>query len=132
MVRYLSVTEVLDLHQRLITQSGGREGLRDQAALISAVRQPQMQFGGEELYPSISEKAAALGFALIRNHPFVDGNKRVGHAAMEVFLILNGWEIEAEVDEQEGLVMDVASGGVERDELAEWVSNHLVRREAST
>lgn len=132
MVRYLSVTEVFDLHQRLITQSGGSEGLRDQAALISAVRQPQMEFGGEELSPSISEKAAALGFALIRNHPFVDGNKRVGHAAMEVFLILNGWEIEAEVDEQERLVLDVAAGGVERDELTEWLSNHLVRREAST
>ena len=58
MVRYLSVTEVFDLHQRLIAQSGGSEGLRDQAALISAVRQPQMEFGGEELYPSISEKAA--------------------------------------------------------------------------
>ena len=126
------MTEVFDLHQRLITQSGGSEGLRDQAALISAVRQPQMEFGGEELSPSISEKAAALGFALIRNHPFVDGNKRVGHAAMEVFLILNGWEIEAEVDEQERLVLDVAAGGVERDELTEWLSNHLVRREAST
>jgi len=91
-----------------------------------------MQFGGEELYPSISEKAAALGFALIRNHPFVDGNKRVGHAAMEVFLILNGWEIEADVDEQERLVLDVADGGVGRDELTKWLSNHLVRREAST
>jgi len=130
-VRYLSVTEVFDLHQRLTTQSGGSEGLRDQAALISAVRQPQMQFGGEELYPSISEKAAALGFALIRNHPFVDGNKRVGHAAMEVFLILNGWEIEADVDEQERLVLEVAAGEVGRDELTEWLSNHLVRREAS-
>lgn len=128
MVRYLSVTEVFDLHQRLITQSGGSEGLRDQGALASAVRQPQMQFGGEELYPSISEKAAALGFALIRNHPFVDGNKRVGHAAMEVFLILNGWEIEAEVDVQERPVLDVADGAVGRDELTEWLSNHLVRR----
>ena len=75
-MRYLTVTEVLDLHRRLIEQSGGSRGLRDRGVLVSAVRQPQMQFGGEELYASIAEKAAALGYALIQNHPFVDGNKR--------------------------------------------------------
>jgi len=110
-VRYLSVTEVLDLHRRLLDTSGGRPGLRDRGALVSAVRQPQMQFGGEELYSSLAEKAAALGYALIQNHPFVDGNKRVGHASMEVFLRLNGWQINASVDRQERLILDVAAGG---------------------
>ena len=126
-MRYLSVTEVLDLHRRLLEQSGGSPGLRDRGALVSAVRQPQMQFGGEELYPSIEEKAAALGFALIQNHPFVDGNKRTGHASMEVFLRLNGWEIVASVDEQERLAINIADGTVSRDELAEWLSAHVER-----
>jgi death-on-curing protein len=126
-VRYLSVTEVLDLHRRLIEQSGGSPGLRDRGALVSAVRQPQMQFGGEELYSSLAEKAAALGFALIQNHPFVDGNKRTGHASMEVFLRLNGREIIASVDEQERLAINVADGTFSRDELAEWLSAHVER-----
>jgi death-on-curing protein len=86
-----------------------------------------MGFGGEELYSSLTEKAAALGFALIRNHPFVDGNKRTGHASMEVFLRLNGWEIVASVDEQERLVIDAADGTASRDELAEWLSGHVER-----
>lgn len=126
-MRYLSVTEVLDLHRRLIETSGGSPGLRGRGALVSAVRQPQMQFGGEELYSSIAEKAAALGFALIQNHPFVDGNKRVGHASMEVFLRLNGWEITASVEEQERLILDVAAGAVGRNELTEWISAHIER-----
>jgi len=86
-----------------------------------------MQFGGEELYTSTVEKAAALGFALIQNHPFVDGNKRVGHASMEVFLRLNGWEINASIGEQERLILDVAAGGIGRDELTEWLSTHVER-----
>jgi len=126
-VRYLSVTEVLDLHRRLIETSGGSPGLRDRGALVSAVRQPQMQFGGEELHSSTVEKAAALGFALIQNHPFVDGNKRTGHASMEVFLRLNGWKIVASVDEQERLAIKVADGTASRDELAEWFSAHIER-----
>jgi death-on-curing protein len=90
-----------------------------------------MQFGGEELYSSLAEKASALGYALIQNHPFVDGNKRVGHASMEVFLRLNGWQINASVDEQERLVLDVASGAVGRDELTEWLSTHVERLQST-
>ncbi len=86
-----------------------------------------MQFGGEELHSSIAEKAAAIGFTLVQNHPFVDGNKRVGHASMEVFLRLNGWETVASVDEQERLILDVAGGTVSRDELTEWLSAHVER-----
>jgi death-on-curing protein len=92
-MRYLSIDEVFSLHSLLIAHSGGTSGLRDRGALESAVAQPEASFGGEELYPSLSEKAAALGHSLIQNHPFVDGNKRIGHGAMEVFLLLNGYEI---------------------------------------
>ena len=125
-MRYLSLQEVISLHSNLIAQSGGSSGLRDRGALESAVAQPEASFGGKELYPDLASKAAALGHSLIQNHPFVDGNKRVGHAAMEVFLLLNGYEIDASVDEQETVIIDVASGNVSRIELSEWISKHMV------
>ena len=80
MIRYLTLEEVLELHRLALAQAGGLAGVRDLGALDSALAQPQMAFGGQELYPSLREKAAALGFSLVCNHPFVDGNKRVGHA----------------------------------------------------
>jgi death-on-curing protein len=87
-----------------------------------------MTFGGEDLYPTIIGKAAALGFSLIRNHPFVDGNKWTGHAAMEIFLILNGYEIDASVDEQEHIILELAAGELERMEFNEWLQTHVVKR----
>ena len=83
-MRYLTLDEVVELHRQLIEQSGGMAGLRSMDGLESSLAQPLMTFGGEDLYPSLVEKASALGYSLIQNHPFVDGNKRVGHAAMEV------------------------------------------------
>jgi death-on-curing protein len=124
-MRYLTVEEVLELHARLLEQSGGSGEVRDLGALASAVERPRMTFGGEELYPTVAEKAAVLGFALARTHPFVDGNKRTAHAAMEVFLVLNGYEIEAPVDEQERVFLSLAAGEVERDAFADWIRTHL-------
>jgi death on curing protein len=94
--------------------------------LESAIAQPLMTFGGEDLYPSLAEKAFALRFFLIMNHPFADGNKRIGHAAMEVFLILNGMEISASVDEQEQIVLMIASGEKGREAFLEWLQEHIV------
>ena len=128
-MRYLSLEEIIALHARVIAQSGGSLGLRDRGALESAVAQPDMTFGGKDLYPNIAEKAAALGHSLIQNHPFLDGNKRVGHAAMEVFLVLNSYEISASVDEQEETVLNVARGKTSRAELGEWVRKHSIRVE---
>ncbi|NJC96832.1 MAG: type II toxin-antitoxin system death-on-curing family toxin [Anaerolineales bacterium] len=113
-MRYLTVGEILKLYSRVMEQSGGGVGNRDLGGLESAVAQPRMTFNGKELYPTIVEKASALGFSLIQNHPFVDGNKRIGHAAMETFLILNGYEISARVDEQEEIILGVSSGNVDR------------------
>jgi death-on-curing protein len=84
-----------------------------------------MAFGGNELYPSIAEKAAALGFSLIQNHPFADGNKRTGHAAMESFLVINGFKINASVDEQVKVILSVASGNLNREGFTEWLANHI-------
>lgn len=123
-MRFLTLIEVLELHRRIIEQSGGALGIRDIGLLESAIAQPQMTFGGEELYPSLLEKSAALGFSIIMNHPFVDGNKRTGHAATETFLLLNGMEISASVDEQERVVLAIASGELGREAFTEWLQQH--------
>ena len=127
-MRYLTLAECLALYTRVIEDSGGSPGLRDSGALESALAQPRAGFGGQDLYPTLADKAAALGFSLINNHPFVDGNKRIGHAAMETFLVLNGHEIDASVDDQEDLIRGVASGGIAREELGEWPQEHLRER----
>ncbi len=114
----------------MIEQSGGSHGIRDEN-LDSAVVQPMMAFGGQELYPTIVEKAAALAFSLVMNHPFVDGNKRIGHAAMETFLVLNGHEINARVDEQEPVFLSLAAGKLEREPFVEWVQSHVIERQQS-
>jgi death-on-curing protein len=124
-VRYLSLEEVLELHRMVMQQSGGASGLRDLNVLESALAQPRMTFGGEDLYPSFVEKAAALGFSLVRNHPFLDGNKRIGHAVMETFLILNGYEIQASVDEQEDLILRLAAGELDRVAFTDWLRLHI-------
>ena len=87
---------------------------------------PEMTFGGSELYPTIETKAAALCYSHVTNHPFIDGNKRIGHAAMETFLILNGFELEAPVDEAEQLILRLASGQLPREELVAWVQACLI------
>jgi len=126
-VRYLNLEEVLALHRMVIAQSGGINGTRDIHVLESAIAQPQMTFSGEDLYPTLVEKAAALGFSLVRNHAFLDGNKRIGHAAMETFLVLNGYEVEATTDEQEAIILGLAAGDLDRAGFTEWLSTHLVR-----
>lgn len=125
MMRYLALAELLELHQRIIVQSGGADGILDLGLAESALAQPQMSFGGTDLYPTLAEKAAALCFSLVMNHPFVDGNKRIGHAAMETFLILNGFELTADVDESESVILQLAAGQLEREPLTEWVVAHL-------
>ena len=125
-MRYLTVGEVLGIYNRVIKQSGGGVGIRDLGALESAVAQPRMTFNGEELYRTIVEKASALGFSLIQNHPFIDGNKRTGHAAVEIFLMLNGFEISASVDEQVEIILGVASGKMSREVFTNWLQTHIV------
>ena len=124
-MRYLTLREVVKLHDYHIQRSGGSSGIRDQGALESAIAQPRAAFGGEELYPTLVEKAVALGFSIIQNHAFVDGNKRAGHAAMETFLVLNGYEVDAPIDEQENIILQVASSKLGRDEFKGWLKTHL-------
>lgn len=127
-MRYLGLNEVLALHDRVMAQSGGAVGILNLAALESALAQPRMTFGGDDLYPSLAEKAAAFGYSIVKNHPFVDGNKRTGHAAMEVFLMLNGFEVQASVDEQERVILQVAAGDLTRDDFTGWLRAHVVAK----
>jgi len=88
-----------------------------------------MTFGGQELYRSLADKAAALCFSLVMNHAFFDGNKRIGHAAMEVFLFLNGHELDASVGEQQEIILELAASKLPRDKFTHWVNSHIVARE---
>lgn len=126
-MRYLSIIEVLEIHDQIISASGGSRGIRDIKALESAISQPRLTFNQEDLYPDIVTKASSLCFALVMNHPFIDGNKRVGHAAMEIFLVLNGYEIDADVDEQERLMITLAAGKLSREGFTKWLSEKIVR-----
>jgi death on curing protein len=124
-MRYLALGEVVALHRAILESSGGAQGIRDLGALESALAQPRASFAGTDLHASLHAKAAALGFSLALNHPFIDGNKRVAHAAMETFLILNGSELVATVDDQERLKLDLAAGTVTREQLTEWIEKHV-------
>lgn len=126
-MRYLSLLEILELHEAVIAISGGSRGIRDIGALESAVSQPRLTFDKSDLYPDIVSKAASLCFSLVMNHPFIDGNKRVGHAAMETFLILNGFEINAPVDEQERIILNLAAGQMKRDAFIAWLNEHITK-----
>ncbi len=125
-MKYPTLAQVLELHQRVLQRSGGSAGVREIGMVESALAQPSMAFGGQELYPSLEEKAAALGFSLIKNYASVDGNKRIGHAAMEFFPMLNGHEISAPVDEQEKFILRLAASEASREELVEWLRVHVV------
>ncbi len=124
-MKRLAVFQILELHRRLIEESGGSSGVRDFGALVSALAQPEMTFEGKDLYPTLADKASALAHSICMNHSFIDGNKRVAHAAMEIFLILNGFELKASVDEQERLFLDLASGNVSRGQLANWLQSKV-------
>ena len=123
-MRFIEPNAVYEMHRRAITESGGSAGIRDIGALESALAQPRMTFGGEDLYPTLIEKVAALGYSLIMNHPFVDGNKRVGYAAMETMLMLNGLEIQAAIDDAEQMTLNLAAGQSSREELIAWLQTH--------
>jgi len=127
-MKLLTLEQVLILHKQIIEQSGGSIGVRDKGILESALAQPYMSYGGQELYPTLIEKVTALGFSLIKNHSFVDGNKRVGHAAIEVTLLMNDYEIQADVNTQEAIILAVAASDISRESFLEWLQNHVVKR----
>jgi len=121
----LSTNQIIQMHSRLIETSGGSEGIRDYGLLDSAVHAPFQTYDGVSFYPSLISKGARLGYGIIRNHPFLDGNKRIGTHAMLVFLALNGISIDYDDDDLISMIMDVAAGKMEFDSFLVWVESHV-------
>ena len=121
MTVYLSLDQVLALHRALIDEYGGAHGLREKGGLDSALARPRMTFGGEDLHPEVADKAAALWHSLVMNHPFTDGNKRIGAMAAELFLGLNGVDLLSTDDELVAATLATARGEMSAEALAIWI-----------
>ncbi len=122
----LTKSQILLLHEQLITETGGSSGLRDEGMLDSALNAPFQTFGREDMYPSLQQKAARLCFGLVKNHPFVDGNKRIGAHAMLVFLALNGVELQHSQAELSDVILQLAAGEIEATDLLRWILEHQI------
>ena len=121
---YLTLEQLLVIHEDQIDRYGGTSGIRDLALLESALFRPQTTFGGKDLYLTIFDKAAALIHSLIQNHSFIDGNKRTGTVASLVFLAMNGWEIKVEQDELVQIALSIATKGFSIDEISHWLQTN--------
>ena len=124
-MKILSKRQILMLHTALISQTGGLDGIRDEGLLESALNAPFQTFAEQDLYPTVLEKAARLGYGIIRNHPFLDGNKRIGAHAMLVFLDINQLSLSYEDEELILTILQIASGAKGYEELLEWLKAHL-------
>ena len=127
-MKRLNTEQVKLIHSDIIKASGGSDGIRDEGLLESAVNLPFQTFGGTELYPSLLEKAARLGYSLINNHPFIDGNKRIGTHTMLVFLDVNGVECKYEDEGLIETVFHLADGTLDGTNLLAWLQEHITKR----
>lgn len=126
-VKYLSIKDVLLLHNMVIDASGGLHGLRDLGLLESALARPQSSFGGDDLYPTIFLKTGALVHSLLHNHPFVDGNKRTSVFSAMTFLELNGYKFEVKQKEMVDYVLKIENEKLLVEEIAIWFKGHSKR-----
>jgi death-on-curing protein len=117
--------DILKVHKASIEDFGGAHGIRDEGLLSSALARPFQTFAGKDLYPSILEKAAALGESLIINHPFVDGNKRTGILALLTLLLDQGIKLHASGDELYEFVINISTGALRFEEIVSWLSNRI-------
>ena len=127
-MKYLYPNQIRYLHQQIVQMSGGKAGLRDEGLLESAVYRPQSGFGGHEAYPDLLGKVAVLGYSLIHNHPFVDGNKRIGYAAMRLMLRMNDHDIVASENVKYAFVMKIAEGKLTEQGVVDWLTRHTKRK----
>ena len=124
-MKILSKRQILMLHSALVAQSGGLDGIRDEGLLDSALNVPFQTFAEQDLYPIVLEKAVRLGYGLICNHPFLDGNKRIGTHVMLVFLEINQLSLSYEDEELISTILQTASGMLDYNGLLNWVKEHL-------
>ena len=125
--RFIPNRIVSTIHSDLLQRYGGRPGLRDPGLLDSALAQPKMTAGGKFVHKTLFDKAAAYGFHVCKNHPFVDGNKRVAFVLMDIFLQKNGWEITANEEEAYSMMMLLASGKLSKTQLSKWLKEHSAK-----
>ena len=125
-MKRLSKEQILILHSALIRETGGLDGIRDEGLLESALETPFQGFGETDAYSSIQQKGARLGFGLIQNHAFLDGNKRIGTHAMLVFLSLNGIELQYSQQELSDMILSVATGKLSFDGMVKWIVEHQI------
>ena len=118
----LTEEDVLSLYQMLTDKTGGKVGIRDKAMMLSALEAPYQTFGGEELFPSLIEKAARLGYGLVANHPFIDGNKRIGIFVMLVFMKMNDINIKFTNQEIIDLALNIAGGKYKYEDVLEKIN----------
>lgn len=123
-MKYLTPEQVLFIHSRLIDETGGLHGIRDLGLLQSAASRPRTTFGGRELYPDVFHKAAALMESLIKNHPFIDGNKRTAITSAGIFLEINGNFLETSQKELERFTLTIATERVSIQDSAEWFKKY--------
>jgi death-on-curing protein len=123
-MKRLSLETVIDMHSELIAQSGGLDGVRDNNMLDASVNSPYHTFGGQYLYPTLQAMAAHLAFSLIKNHPFLDGNKRIGILSMLVFLDINGLPVTCTDSELVSIGLGLADSSIDETELIEWIISH--------
>lgn len=123
-MKYLTREQVIKLHQALIEASGGSSGIRDVGMLDSALKTPLQTFDENELFPSVLDKAARLAFGLIKNHPFIDGNKRICTHVMLIFLALNNIMLSYKDEELIDIILKVASGKANENDFYTWIKNH--------
>ena len=124
-MKKFSREQILLLHEKIVVISGGSAGIRDENLLLSAINSPYQTFDGEDLYPTLIEKAVRLGYNLISNHPFIDGNKRIGLHALLVYLDIHGINLEYNDDDLINLIFGVASGLTSYEEFLNWVKAHI-------
>ena len=122
-----TIQDIYELHNQLEDAFILSSGVRDENLLASAVNTPFQTFMGNDLYPSIYDKAAQLCYGIANNHPFTDGNKRTALHSMYVYLIINGFDITATQQEVENLIIDVAAGNMTNTELAEWLRENTIK-----
>lgn len=118
------VKDILQVHQFSINKYGGSNGVREMGSLESAISRPFQTFGGEDLYSTIFEKAAALGESLIVNHPFVDDNKRTGFLAMTSLLEEDGFSLTATQEAAYNFTIKIATGEIKFEEIIEWLKQN--------
>ena len=125
MIKALDQERVLLIHSQMLHKYGGIEGIRDEELLDSAINTPFQTFGGIELYPTLFDKAARLGYGLIKNHPFLDANKRTGTGAMLVFLMINGINLNFDDDDLINLIYEIADDSIDYYDLLKWLKEHV-------